>query len=106
TNQPTVAVVAPGGEALASPLDSSPSSTVVAADAGPVPRAAAAAAPNTSTTADAADFLVGTPTTPDTRGSITIAVPAPAAEATQTGTASFKRWAKVSTWASDPCAAW
>jgi hypothetical protein len=106
TNQPTVAVVAPGGEALASPLDSSPSSTVVAADGGQPAAPAAPAASDTSTTADVASFLVGGPTTADTAGSITIAVPAPASDTTQTGTASFKRWAKGSTWASDPCATW
>jgi len=98
-NQPTVAVVAPGGQALASPLDSG-SSTTVAADQ-PTP-----AAPTTTTTADSASFLVGSPTTPDTSGSITIAVPAPASETTRMVTASFKRWAKGSTWAADPCAAW
>jgi hypothetical protein len=105
TNQPTVAVVAPGGQALASPLDSNSSSTVAADQATPaVP--APPAAPTTTTTADSASFLVGVPTTPDTAGSITIAVPAPATETTQMVTASFKRWAKGSTWATDPCAAW
>ena len=104
-NQPTVAVVAPGGQALASPLDSSPSTTV-AADQAPPARPAPPAAPTTTTTADSASFLVGSPTTPDTAGSVTIAVPAPASETTQLITASFKRWAKGSTWATDPCAAW
>jgi hypothetical protein len=106
TNQPTVAVVAPGGEALASPLDSSPSGTVVAADTAQPAAPAAPAASDTSTTADAASFLVGGPTTAGTSGSITIAVPAPASDTTQTGTASFKRWVKGSTWAPDPCATW
>jgi hypothetical protein len=105
TNQPTVAVVAPGGQALASPLDSSSSSTVAADQAAPT-LPAAPAAPETTTTVDAASFLVGAPTTPNTAGSITIAVPAPATETTQMVTASFKRWAKGSTWAADPCAAW
>jgi hypothetical protein len=111
-NQPTVAAVAPGGAALASPLDSSPSSSVVAAGSAtvassgqaPVPTAGPADQP--STTADAARFLVGSPTTPDTAGSVTIAVPAPPSPTTETATASFKRWVKGSTWAADPCAAW
>jgi hypothetical protein len=104
-NQPTVAVVAPGGQALASPLDSS-SSTTVAADRAAPALPPPPEAPDTTTTEAPASFLVGAPTTPDTAGSITIAVPAPASETTQTVTASFKRWAKGSTWASDPCAAW
>jgi hypothetical protein len=107
-NQPTVAVVAPGGQALASPLDSGSSTTVAADQAAPAVHAAPAppAAPTTTTTADSASFLVGSPTTPDTAGSITIAVPAPASETTRMVTASFKRWAKGSTFAADPCAAW
>jgi hypothetical protein len=105
TNQPTVAVVAPGGQALASPLDSSPSTSVAADQSAPTPPTPPAA-PDTTTTDDTASFLVGVPTTPDTAGSITIAVPAPPSETTQTVTASFKRWAKGSTWAPDPCAAW
>jgi hypothetical protein len=109
-NQPTVAAVAPGGEALASPLDSSPSSTVVAAGA-PTAATEPASSPappgeQPTTTEDAARFLVGGTTTPVTAGSLTIAVPAPPSETTETGTASFKRWATGSTWASDPCAAW
>ena len=105
TNQPTVAVVAPGGEALASPLDSGSSTTVAAGQPAPA-RPASPSAPETTTTADSASFLVGAPTTPDTAGSITIAVPAPPSDTTQIVTASFKRWAKGSTWAADPCAAW
>jgi len=111
-NQPTVAAVAPGGAALASPLDSSPSSTVVATgsstggSSAPAPAPTPASAGETSTTADAARFLVGSPTTPDAAGSVTIAVPAPPSDTTLTGTASFKRWVKGSTWAADPCAAW
>src|SRR5262249_14213032 len=106
-NQPTVAVVAPGGQALASPLDSGSSTTVAADQATPAVAAAPAppSAPTTTTTADSASFLVGSPTTPDTAGSITIAVPAPASETTRMVTASFKRWAKGSTWAGGPCAA-
>jgi len=105
TNQPTVAVVAPGGQALASPLDSGSSTTVAGGQAAPT-HPAAPSAPETTTTDDSANFLVGAPTTPDTAGSVTIAVPAPPSETTQTVTASFKRWAKGSTWAPDPCAAW
>jgi hypothetical protein len=108
-NQPTVAAVAPGGEALASPLDSGPSTTVVAgASSSETERAASPAPPveQPTTTEDAGRFLVGGTTTPVTAGSVTIAVPAPASDTSETGTASFKRWAKGSTWATDPCAAW
>src|SRR5690242_20600925 len=94
-NQPTVAAVAPGGEALASPLDSTP-----AAPSTTVPGKAAAATSSpkttvapTSSTDDAASFLVGSPTTPPAGTSITIAVPAPDSTTTMTGTASYKRWA-------------
>ncbi len=46
----------------------------------------------TSSTDDAASFLVGSPTTPPAGTSITIAVPAPDSATTRTGTASYKRW--------------
>ena len=108
-NQPTVAAVAPGGEALASPLDSSASTAVVAAGSASAAESAPASAPpaqQPSTTEDAPRFLVGGTTTAETAGSVTIAVPAPASATTQTGTASFKRWASGSTWATDPCATW
>jgi len=108
-NQPTVAAVAPGGEALASPLDSSASSAVVAAGSSPASESASTSAPHaqpSSTIDNSARYLVGGTTTAETAGSITIAVPAPPSETTKTGTASFKRWAPGSTWATDPCATW
>jgi hypothetical protein len=105
-NQPTVAVVAPGGEALASPLDSAVSNPAAPAQQQLQNTSTANTSANTSTTADAASFLPGSPTTPVTGQSITIAVPASVPQTTQTGTASYKRWAKGSTWATNPCATW
>lgn len=108
-NQPTVAAVAPGGEALASPLDSSASSPVVAAGSSPAAESASTPAPpvqQPSTTDDSARFLVSGTTTAGTVGPVTIAVPAPPSQTSETGTASFKRWARGSTWATDPCATW
>ena len=107
-NQPTVAAVAPGGQALASPLDGAASTSATTAP-GKAPavssRAVTTIAP-TSSTDDAANFLVGSPTTPPAGTSITIAVPAPDSATTKTGTASYKRWPAGSAKAPNPCATW
>jgi hypothetical protein len=104
---PTVAAVAPGGEALAGPLDSTPSATTVPATADqPAASTSAPTDADTTTTEDAANYLVGSPTTPDSVQSITVAVPAPQPETSETATASYRRWAAGSSWAANPCAAW
>ena len=97
---PTVAVVAPGGEALASPLGDEDQSTTVAAAA-----AAPAAAP-TTTTEPGPSFLSSGPTDPTTAPAIVVAVPASTSPTSEIGRASFRRWAEGSTSVSAPCAAW
>ena len=96
---PTVAAVAPGGEALASPLGDETQSTTVAADA-----AAPAAAP--TTTEPGPSFLFSGPTDPTTAPAIVVAVPASTSPNSEIGRASFRRWAEGSTSVSAPCAAW
>jgi hypothetical protein len=109
-NQPTVAVVAPGGQALASPLDGTsaggPATTQAAArtNGGSAPPPGPSAGP--STTEDVPDFLVGSPTTPPARTSITIAVPAGDSNSAKTGTASYRRWPAGASTVPNPCATW
>jgi hypothetical protein len=107
-NQPTVAAVAPGGQALASPLDSTASApaTIAPGKAPAAPSSAPTTVAPTSSTDDAASFLVGSPTTPAPGTSITIAVPAPDSPTTRTGTASYRRWPAGSAKAPNPCATW
>jgi hypothetical protein len=80
---PTVAAVAPGGEALAAPLGNEDRST----EAGP-------------------SFLFSGPTDPTTAPAIFVAVPASTSPTSETGRASYRRWAEGSTSVSAPCAAW
>ena len=97
---PTVAVVAPGGEALASPLGDEEQSTTKAAD-----DAAPAAAP-TTTTDPGPSFLFSGPTDSTIAPAIVVAVPASTSPNSEIGRASFRRWAEGSTSVSAPCAAW
>jgi hypothetical protein len=94
---PTVAAVAPGGEALASPLGD---------EAQPTPPADGAALASTPTTDAGPSFLFSGPTSPTTAPAIVVAVPASTSPTAETGRASFRRWPAGSTSVSAPCAAW
>jgi hypothetical protein len=93
---PTVAAVAPGAEALASPTGD-----------GPHPDAPAATTPATApaTTEPGPSFLSG-PSIVTVARTITVAVPTTGSGTTETGRASFRRWPAGSTTISAPCAAW
>jgi hypothetical protein len=94
---PAVAAVAPGGEALASPLGDENRLTV----------ATAVTAPTTAPTTEAGpSFLSSGPTDPTTAPAIVVAVPASSSPTSEIGRASFRRWAVGSTSLSAPCAAW
>jgi len=94
---PTVAAVAPGAEALASPTGEAASTDVPAASD-------AAVAP--PTTLVGPSFLSGGPATSEVARSITVAVPTTSSETSQVGVASFRRWAPGSTSVGSACAAW
>jgi hypothetical protein len=89
---PTVAAVAPGGEALASPLGDEEHSTVAADTAAP--------------SAEDPSFLFSAATDPTTAPAIVVAVPTSTSPTSASGRASFRRWAEGSTSVSAPCAAW
>lgn len=104
---PTVAAVAPGGEALASPLgdEQTTATTTTPAPAKPDRGSGGSGATTTATTdADPPSFLTGV--TAALPKSITVAVPAQISNTTETGKASFRRWAPGSTSVTNPCAAW
>jgi hypothetical protein len=94
---PTVAAVAPGAEALASPTGD-----------GAQPAAApvvSTPAPDPTTTDVGPGFLSG-PTFPTVARTIVVAVPTTNSPTTQEGRASFRRWRPGSTTVGAPCAAW
>jgi hypothetical protein len=91
---PTVAAVAPGVEALASPTGDAAHTDTPAATTPVV-------AP--PTTEVGPSFLSG-PTIATVARTITVAVPTTSAATTETGQASFRRWPTGSV--SAPCAAW
>jgi hypothetical protein len=93
---PTVAAVAPGGEALASPLG----------DEQPAAAPTDAVAAVTPTTEVGPSFLFSGPTNPTTAPAIVVAVPASTSPTSEIGRASFRRWPEGSTSVSAPCAAW
>jgi hypothetical protein len=91
---PTVAAVAPGAEALGSPDGSDQRADTPAASA-----------PAAATTDAGPSFLSG-PTFPTVVRTITVVVPTTSSPTSETGRASFRRWAPGSTSISAPCAAW
>jgi hypothetical protein len=95
---PTVAAVAPGAEALASPASSDQ-------PAG-APADSSAASPDATTTDAGPAFLSGGPTSPSVARTITVVVPTTSSPTSETGRASFRRWAAGSTTVSAPCATW
>jgi hypothetical protein len=95
---PTVAAVAPGAEALASPTGEKPATDAV----DPAPTSPAVTPP---TTEPGPGFLSG-PTIATVARAITVAVPTTSSGTTETGRASFRRWPAGSTTISAPCAAW
>jgi hypothetical protein len=92
---PTVAAVAPGAEALATPTGSG--------QAADTPTASTPVAP--PTTEAGPSFLSG-PTIPSVARTITVAVPTTSSATSETGRASYRRWPAGSTTISAPCAAW
>ncbi len=93
---PTVAAVAPGAEALASPTGSDQQG------GDPV---ASTPATDTATTEAGPGFLSG-PTFTTVARTITVVVPTTSSPTSETGRASFRRWAAGSTTIGAPCAAW
>jgi hypothetical protein len=96
---PTVAAVAPRGEALASPLSDESATTAPAAasSAAPTPPASTA-----TTDSDPPAFLSSIPAATSNR--IVVAVPTQAPATTQSGQATYRRWPPGAK--PDSCAAW
>jgi hypothetical protein len=90
---PTVAAVAPGAEALASPT-------------GDEQRAATPAASADATTTVAGPGFLSGPTFPTVARTITVVVPTTNSATSETGRATFRRWAGGSTTTAAPCAVW
>ena len=91
---PTVAAVAPGAEALATPSGDAVADT---------PAAATPAA--SSTTEPGPSFLSGPIATVVAR-TITVVVPTTSSATSETGRASYRRWPAGATTINAPCAAW
>jgi hypothetical protein len=99
---PTVAAVAPRGEALASPLGDETASTTAA---NPSSNSTASSPPASTPTTDRDPpaFLSSIP--PTTANAIVVAVPTEVLANTQSGQATYRRWPPGAK-ATDPCAAW
>jgi len=92
---PTVAAVAPGAEALATPAGD------------PAATGTPASTPTTAapTTPAGPAFLSG-PTLPTVARAVTVVVPTAPSATSQTGRASYRRWPAGATATGAPCAAW